>query len=84
MKTDRSWRATEVAHVALAAVLAVAGMALALLPHAWIEERFGLELDGGSGVLELLPVVVLVACAAVLAVRVVRGRRAAGGVVAAD
>jgi len=84
MKTDRSWRAAEVAQVALAAVLALAGMALALLPHAWIEERFGLELDGGSGVLEFLPVVVLVACAAVLAVRVVRGRRAAGGVVAAD
>ena len=57
MKTDRSWRATELAQVALAAVLALAGMALALLPHAWIEERLGLELDGGSGVLEFLPVV---------------------------
>lgn len=86
MNTDRSWRATELVQVALAAVLAIAGLALALLPHAWIEDRFGVEPDGGTGLLEFLPVVVLVVAAAVLAVRVVRARshRAPGGVVAAD
>lgn len=81
MNTDRSWSGPELVQVVLAAVLATAAMALALLPHVWIEDRFGIEPDGGSGLLELLPVVVLVAAAAVLAVRVVRSRRTARGVV---
>lgn len=78
MNTDRGWKAKELVQLVLAGVLAAAGMAMALLPHAWIEDRLGIELDGGSGLLELLSVVVLVGAAAVLALRVVR--RPGGGV----
>jgi hypothetical protein len=41
----------------------------------WIEEVFGVEPDGGNGLLEFAPIVVLAVAAVVLCLRVARARR---------
>ncbi len=79
LPSTRPWTAADRVQAVLAVFLAAAALALVLLPAEWIEETFGVEPDGGSGLLELLPVLVLVAAAAVFAVRVARSRRAAAG-----
>ena len=58
-----------------AALCAAGAVALAALPMAWIEEVFGVEPDGGNGLLELVPVIVLAVAALTLCVRVARARR---------
>jgi hypothetical protein len=58
-----------------AALCAVGAVLLAALPMDWIEEVFGVEPDGGNGLLELVPVVVLAVAALVLCARVARARR---------
>ena len=50
-------------------------MLLAALPMDWIEEVFGVEPDGGNGLLEFAPIVVLAVAALALCVRVARARR---------
>ena len=66
---------------ALGATLVAVGLVTAALPPRFIEDRFGFEPDAGSGALELLIVLVLLAGGATLLVRsaaVTRlGRRAA-------
>ena len=58
-----------------AALCAVGAVLLAALPMDWIEEVFGVEPDGGSGMLELAPIVVLAVTALALCARVARARR---------
>ena len=60
----------------VAAALCAAGALLrAALPMDWIEEVFGVEPDGGNGLLEFAPIVVLAVTAVVLCLRVARARR---------
>jgi hypothetical protein len=64
--------------VLLQTVLAAAGLVLSLLTMVWpewIEELFGVEPDGGSGALEWLIALGLLAAAATLALLAHRGRR---------
>ena len=62
-----------------AALCAAGAVLLAALPMDWIEEVFGVEPDGGNGLLEFVPIVVL-AVAALTAVRPGRtGETSAGG-----
>lgn len=58
-----------------AAVCALGAVLLAALPMDWIERVFGVEPDGGNGLLELAPIVVLAVAALVLVLRVARARR---------
>jgi hypothetical protein len=58
-----------------AALCAAAAVLLAALPKDWIESAFGVEPDGGSGELELVPIVVLAVVAVSLVVRVALARR---------
>ena len=58
-----------------AALCAAGAVLLASLPMDWIEVVFGVEPDGGNGLLELVPVVVLAVTALALCVRVARARR---------
>jgi hypothetical protein len=41
----------------------------------WIEEVFGVEPDGGNGLLEFVPIAVLALAAVALCLRVARARR---------
>lgn len=66
-----------------AAVCAAGAVLLAALPMDWIEAVFGVEPDGGNGLLEFVPVAVLAVAALALCVRVARARRRPG-VSAAD
>jgi len=59
----------------LAAACAAAAVLLAMWPRDWIEQAFGVELDGGSGLFELVPIIVLALAAAALTARVARVRR---------
>ena len=60
----------------VAASLCAAGaLLLAALPMDWIEEVFGVEPDGGNGLLEFAPIVVLAVAAVVLCLRVAQARR---------
>ena len=47
----------------VAAVCAAGAVLLALLPIDWIEEVFGVEPDGGNGLFELAPIIVLAVAA---------------------
>lgn len=67
-------KTTEKLSLVAAGVCAVGAVLLAALPKDWIEGRFGVEPDGGSGFVELVPIVVLVAATVALTVRVVRAR----------
>ena len=58
-----------------AAVCATAAVLLAALPKDWIESLLGVEPDGGSGELELVPIVVLAVVAVTLAAHVALARR---------
>jgi hypothetical protein len=58
-----------------AALCAAGAVALATLPMDWIEEVFGVEPDGGNGLLEVVPILVLAVAAFVLCLRVARARR---------
>ena len=58
-----------------AALCAAGAVLLAALPMDWIEEVFGVEPDGGNGLLEFVPIVVLAVAAVVLCLRVARARR---------
>jgi uncharacterized membrane protein YedE/YeeE len=58
-----------------AAVCAAGAVLLAALPMDWIEAVFGVEPDGGNGLLEFVPVAVLAVAALALCVRVARTRR---------
>lgn len=60
-----------------AVVCAAAAMLLAALPKDWIESAFAIEPDGGTGELELVPIVVLAAVAVALFARVRLSRRRA-------
>jgi uncharacterized membrane protein YedE/YeeE len=66
-----------------AALCAAGAVLLAALPMDWIEVVFGVEPDGGNGLFEFVPVVVLAVAALALCVRVARARRRAD-VAAAD
>jgi uncharacterized membrane protein YedE/YeeE len=66
-----------------AALCAAGAVLLASLPMDWIEVVFGDAPDGGNGLLEFVPVVVLAVAALALCVRVARARRRAD-VAAAD
>ena len=59
----------------VAAVCAAGAVLLALLPIDWIEEVFGVEPDGGNGLFELAPIIVLAVAAVALTARVARARR---------
>jgi hypothetical protein len=60
----------------VAAALCMGGaLLLAALPFDWIEAVFGVEPDGGNGLLELAPVVVLALAALALCGGVARARR---------
>ncbi len=52
--------------VTLGIALVMAGLGFAILPKAWIEERFGFEPDGGNGALELLLTAIPIAIGVVL------------------
>ena len=58
-----------------AAVCAAGAVLLAALPMDWIEEVFGVEPDGGNGLLEFVPIAVLAVAAMMLCLRVARARR---------
>jgi hypothetical protein len=58
-----------------AALCAAEAVLLAALPMDWIEEVFGVEPDGGNGLLEFAPIVVLAVAAVALCARVARARR---------
>ena len=58
----------------MAAACAAAVVLLAMWPRDWIEGVFGVEPDGGNGLLELMPIIVLALVAAALAARVARAR----------
>jgi hypothetical protein len=64
--------------IILAGVSAAGALLLAALPRNWIEEVTGVEPDGGNGLLELVPIVVLACTAIVLTWRVVRARQSRG------
>jgi hypothetical protein len=70
-----SFRTGQRVSLVLAAVCAAAAVLLAMWPRDWIEEVFGVQLDGGSGLLELVPIIVLALAAAALTARVARARR---------
>ena len=55
--------------------VAAGAVLLAALPMDWIEEVFGVEPDGGNGLFEFAPIVVLAVAAVVLCLRVARVRR---------
>ena len=59
----------------LAALCAGGAALLALLPLDWIEEVFGVDPDAGSGLLEVVPIIVLSVVSVTLAARVALGRR---------
>lgn len=58
-----------------AAACALVAVLLAALPKDWIESAFVIEPDGGSGELELVPIVVLAVVAAALFTKVALARR---------
>ncbi len=60
----------------IAAILLLAvGLSFSLSPLHWIESRFNIDPDGGSGLIELLLVVVPLICASAIAVLVFRPMR---------
>jgi hypothetical protein len=61
--------------LAVAGVCATGAVLLAALPMQWIEDVFGVEPDGGNGLLEFVPIVVLAVAAVMLTARVGRARR---------
>jgi uncharacterized membrane protein YdbT with pleckstrin-like domain len=61
--------------VTLAVLSAALGMAAAVLPDNWIEQRFGFSPDGGNGVLEFLWVAAPLTLAAILVFSLVRDYR---------
>ena len=63
------------AKLLIAAIAIVAGIAAAFLPKQWIEQAAGIAPDGGSGLLELLFVVVPIASGVVLAAHAVLTER---------
>ena len=72
-----SWRFyTEV----VCAVLGTALLILTLINHEWIEEVFGVEPDGGNGIVEWGIVVVLLAVVVTSSVLAYRHHRRAVGV----
>jgi hypothetical protein len=60
----------------LSVTLVTIGVLAAGLPKQWIEEAFGFEPDGGNGALELVIAAVPLVLGVLLAVSVVRSRRA--------
>lgn len=68
--------------LAVAALCAAGAVLLAALPMQWIEDVFGVEPDGGNGLFEVVPIIVLAVVALVLAARVARARRRTGASIA--
>jgi hypothetical protein len=58
----------------LSVLSASVGIAAAVLPDDWIEQRFGISPDGGNGAVEFLWVAAPLALAAVLAIGLLRTR----------
>ena len=58
-----------------AAIVIAAGILAAFLPKQWIEQAMGIAPDGGSGLLELLFVVVPIATGVVLAAHALLAER---------
>ncbi len=61
----------------LAVLLSAIGTTAAILPDHWIEQRFGVSPDGGSGSAELLWVAAPLVLAAILALSLLRDRHRA-------
>ena len=58
----------------LGIAMVMVGLGLAILPKAWVEERFGFEPDGGNGVLELLLTAIPIMIGVVLLAAALVGR----------
>lgn len=58
----------------LSVLSASVGIAAAILPDDWIEQRFGISPDGGSGAVEFLWIAAPLALAAVLTLSLLRTR----------